>query len=73
VALGLVLLPFAGRWRKMRSRLSRLVVFALTGAVLAVGLTGCGTITLTPQNYSVTITATSGSLSHQATVKLTVE
>jgi hypothetical protein len=49
-----------------------MAVLALTSAALAVGLTACG-ITLTPQTSSLTITATSGSLSHSITVKLTVQ
>ena len=33
----------------------------------------CGSFTYTPQNLSVTVAATSGNLSHTATVKLTVK
>ena len=73
VALGLLLLPFTGWLRKIRSHLLTLVVFAAAGAALVAGLTGCGTITLTPQAYSITVTANSGPLSHTATVKLNVE
>jgi hypothetical protein len=73
LALGFLLLPFAGRLRKMRLHLLRLVVFVLAGAALAAGLAGCGTISLTPQSFSITVTATSGPLSHTAAVKLNVE
>jgi len=37
-----------------------------------VGLNGCG-VTQTPQPYSLTITASSGALSHTMTLKLTVQ
>jgi hypothetical protein len=72
VALGLLLLPFAGRLRKAPSRWFRMAVFAVASAALAAGSTGCG-FTYTPQNFSITITAASGSLSHATAVKLTVE
>ena len=52
VALGLVLLPFTGRIRKLRSRLSRLMRMAIVlvaGAVLVVGMTDCGGGKLAPQ------------------------
>lgn len=42
VALGLILLPVAGRMRKMSARLARLMVLLVIGAALAVGFTGCG-------------------------------
>jgi len=72
VALGLVLLPFASRLRAGRARLARLAVLFVIGAALAVGFTGCGATT-SPQSFSFTITAASGSLSHSLTPGLTVE
>jgi hypothetical protein len=79
VALGLIVLPFAGRlrrtvrpWKEMTCWL----VLVLAGAALAVGLTGCvgsSTPPPPPQNYTLTITAASGSLSHSTTVILAVE
>jgi hypothetical protein len=72
VALGLILLPVAGRLRKGRTRLARLVVLLVIGAALAVGFTGCGAITK-PQNFTFSVTATSGALSHSLTPGLTVE
>jgi hypothetical protein len=49
-------------------------VLALIGAALAVGLNGCGgNGKLKSQDYTLTVTATSGSLSHTTTVKLTVQ
>jgi hypothetical protein len=72
VALGLILLPVAGRMRKGRARLVRLVVLFAMGAALAVGFMGCG-VKITPQNFSFSVTATSGSLSHSLTPQLTVD
>jgi hypothetical protein len=72
VALALILLPFAARLRKAASRFNKLLVLALIGTALAVGMTGCGA-TFKAQSYSLTITATSGSLSHSTVVKLTVQ
>jgi hypothetical protein len=59
--------------RKTAYRWNRLAVLALVGAALAVGLTGCGGVTLTPQRSSLTITAASGPLSHSITANLTVQ
>jgi hypothetical protein len=42
------------------------------GAALAVGFMGCG-VKITPQNFSFSVTATSGSLSHSLTPQLTVD
>jgi hypothetical protein len=72
VALGLILLPFAGRMRKARARLARLMVLLVIGAALAVGFTGCGAKT-SAQNFTFSVTATSGALSHSLTPGLTVE
>ncbi len=72
VALGLMLLPFVRRMRKARARLVRLVVFAVIGAALTVGFTGCGVKTV-PQKFSFSVTAASGALSHSLTAGLTVE
>jgi hypothetical protein len=72
VALGLFLLPLAGRMRKTAHRFHRVAVLALAGAVLALGLTGCQ-ITYTPQSFPLTITATSGTLSHSTTVNIIVK
>jgi hypothetical protein len=72
VALGLILLPFAGRLRKTAHRLRRIAVLALAGAALAVGLTGCQ-ITFTPKTIPLTVTATSGTLTHTTTVNIIVK
>ncbi len=73
VALGLILLPFAGRMRKGRAHLTRLAVLAVISAALAMGFTGCGSAGFSSQNLSFTVTATSGSLSHSVTAQLTVK
>jgi hypothetical protein len=72
VALGLILLPFVRRMRKARARLARLMVLLAIGAALAVGFTSCGAKT-SPQNFSFSVTAASGTLSHSLTPGLTVE
>jgi len=77
VALGLILLPFAGRLRRMSRRLKGMVclmVLSLAGAALISGCGGSsGSSTPPPQNYTLTVTGTSGSLSNNFTVTLTVE
>jgi hypothetical protein len=73
LALGLMLLPFAGMMRRTAYRLNRLLVLGLIGAALAVGLTGCGGVALNPQTFTITITAAAGSLSHSVTASLTVQ
>jgi hypothetical protein len=72
MALGLVLLPFARRLRRA-GRWMQLLVLAIAGAAFTAGVTACGSFTYTPQDFSVTVAATSGNLSHTATVKLTVK
>jgi hypothetical protein len=73
MALGLILLPFAYRLRKTAHRWRGLALLALAGASLAVGLTGCMSVSSTPQTYSLTIAGTSGPLSHSTTAKLIVQ
>ena len=79
---GMFLLPFTGRMRRPWGRLGRLarlmlLLMAVTCAVL--GLTACGGGGSTgyfgqqEKNYTVTITAASGTLSHSATVTFYVE
>jgi hypothetical protein len=72
VALGLILLPVAGRMRRARVRLARLMVLLVIVVALAVGFTGCGAKT-SPQSFTFSVTAASGSLSHSLTPGLTVE
>jgi hypothetical protein len=47
-------------------------VLALAGAALAVGLIGCQ-IMFTPKTIPLTVTATSGTLSHTTTVNIIVQ
>jgi hypothetical protein len=72
VALSLILLPFVRRMRKARARLTRLMVLLAIGAALAVGFMGCGA-KINPQNFTFSVTAASGTLSHSLTPGLTVE
>ena len=74
LAFCLVLLPFAGKLRKTARRWRSLAVLALLGVALAVGLNGCGgKHSLKSQDYTLTVTAASGPLSHATTLKLTVQ
>jgi hypothetical protein len=74
LAFCLILLPFSGRLRKGARRWKNLALLALVGAVLTVGLNGCGgSSTLKAQSYSLTVTAAAGSLSHSTALKLTVQ
>ena len=72
VVLGLILLPLAGRLRKTAHRFRKIALLALAGAALAVGMTGCQ-ITFTPKSFPLTVTATSGTLSHSITVNIIVQ
>jgi hypothetical protein len=72
VALGLILLPIAGRLRKARARLWRLGILVLLSPALMTGATGCGGL-LGAQDFSFTVAANSGALSHTVTAKLTVK
>jgi hypothetical protein len=79
-ALALLLLPFAGRLRRAGRRFGRTVsLLLLLGVTItaAVGLSGCGSASgffgQQQTTYTVTVTGTSGALSHSTTVTLTVE
>jgi hypothetical protein len=70
--------PFAGRaWQSIakRRRLARLLCLAFLATTL-LGLAGCGTKSsgfLGQTSYTLTVTATSGALSHSTTLNLTVQ
>jgi hypothetical protein len=78
VALGLILLPFAGKLRRAARAWKGTVCLLVIGVAMAAGLTSCGGSggggsSSTPQNYMLTVTATAGSLSNSFTVGLEVE
>ena len=81
LALGLVLLPFAGRLRRGGKRWGSLVCLLLLLGGMGAGLVGCGgssspatTPTPTPaaKTYTMTVTATSGSVSQSSNLTLIV-
>ena len=70
--LGL-LLPFGGRIRRTagkRRKMMCLLLFVLAGTAL-IGIAGCGS-SRRATSYTLTVTATSGTLSHSTTLRLTV-
>ena len=80
IALGVLLLPFTRRMRKMGKRMGRAVTLALllmVGLGTVAGLSGCGTTTgyfgQAQHTYTVSITGTSGALVHSTTVTLNVQ
>jgi hypothetical protein len=81
VAVALLLLPLAGRFRRTGRRLSRmlsLMLLVAAGLTAAGALNGCGGVSTgyfgqAPATSSITVTGTSGSLNHTASVSLTVE
>jgi CSLREA domain-containing protein len=78
ISLALLLLPFFGKLRKTGKRFSRMLSILLllvAGMAAVAGLNGCGGSASgpPPQNYTVIVTATSGTLSHTSNITLTVE
>lgn len=78
--VGLLILPFSFRRVRravMRERLPLLLPAVLMGTMGLLSLTGCGRNTgrfgAEQQHYTITITATSGTVSHSTQVLLTVE
>ncbi|MGB6742615.1 MAG: Ig-like domain repeat protein, partial [Terracidiphilus sp.] len=79
-ALALILLPFAGRLRRAGKRLGRtlsMLLLLVAGAAAIAGISGCGSTSgffaQQQQSYTVTVTGTSGTLTHSASVTLKVE
>jgi hypothetical protein len=80
LSLALLLLPLAGRLRRGSKRIRRWIsalLLAAAGMAAMAGLSGCGAVGgslgQTAQTYTVTVTGTSGALSHSTTIALTVE
>lgn len=67
-------LPFRRRL-KLRGKFAGCILLLLAAAYASAALTGCGANIITPltQTFSVTVTASSGALSHAASVGLTVQ
>jgi hypothetical protein len=68
------LLPLIGLCRATKRRWLRLLSMALLSIFISMGIGSCGGgfYSQPPQTYVVTITATSGTLQHSATIDLTV-
>jgi hypothetical protein len=82
VALGILVLPFVAGIKRSSNGLRRLalIVMIVAGIGGLSTLTGCGggggssgSGGSQPQTYNITVTATSGTLSHSTTVALTVQ
>jgi hypothetical protein len=71
VALGLALLPLAGL-RRLRRSAHRWLALVVLGLGLATSLTACS-FQYTPKSSTVTLTATSGNLTHTTSVQVTVQ
>ena len=78
IALGLLLIP-VGCSRRTRKRLRKLSVLAilLGGVLSSMAITGCGSnggfFRQASENYTLIITATSGSVKHVATITLNIQ
>lgn len=78
IALGLLLIPI-GCSRRTRKRLGNLSFLAilLGGVLSSMVITGCGSnngfFRQAPRDYTLTITATSGSVQHVATITLNIQ
>jgi hypothetical protein len=78
-AFGILMLPFGGKLGRAAGKRVRrsglLLLLTLLGLMTIAGLSGCGAVnsgTLAEQNYTMTVTATSGTLSHSTAFNLTV-
>ncbi len=76
LSLALLLLPFAGRLRRTGKLLSRalsVLLLLVAGLVAVASLSSCGGAPPSPHSYTMTGTLSSGTLSHSATVTLSVQ
>ena len=75
--LALILLPLAGKLRRASKRIGRLISALLLAIAGMAATNGCGSFNgsagQAARTYTVTVTATSGALSHSATIVLTIE
>lgn len=80
VALGLLLLPFAGKLRRAAqswNKLACILMLAFGGIAIAAGVSGCGGSSSSStkpvaQTYTLTVTATAGADVHTTALTLTV-
>ena len=75
LAVGLLLLPFARKWRKAGKRMSGWLCLLLiaVGITAATGATGCGSSSQPPQTYTIKVSVTAGALIHTTQLTLTVK
>jgi sugar lactone lactonase YvrE len=78
VSLALLLLPFLGKMRRKLSSAVRLAILMAVGFAAVAGMSGCGNnpsgyFGQQPKTFIITVTGTSGLLSHSTNVSLTVE
>jgi hypothetical protein len=78
--LALLVLPFAGKMRRVGKRLGQampVILLLIAGIASAACISGCGgkstSTTSTPVTYTIHVTGTAGSLSHSMDVTLTVD
>jgi hypothetical protein len=80
LSMALLLFPFAGKLRrkcKRHLRLASVLLYSIACWAAVAGLSACNSLSGVPgqpsQTYTVTVTGTSGALSHSTTVTLIVE
>jgi len=79
LALAVLLLPFAGRMRRTGRKLGRLLpLLLIAGLAATAGLSGCASLSAgyfgqAPTTYTISVTATSGTLTHSTSVTLIVQ